>query len=344
MKKILFALSSPLIRNNGIVTFIRETTAILRAEGHQIDFITDAEGEIDLRSYFDNYFRDSSSHNYQSMIKDGIPDVVEIPEMSNRIQELYSSISRAINYDIIISNDAQCTNALYHSGKCVHYVHTAGLLPGKDYSFLNDSYIQFERYVMYKAKYVAVQSDNVAKLIGGSYNFITLGLTLENIDQYLKQSSDSSNGILFVGEGTKRKGADKYETVLGHLKGVTAKLMVTGTLEVDFKSLENVDMQTFASSDHSQKAEFIRGCQLQYFPSKGEVMPYGVLEALLSIPVIVDEGYAWHTNVTELGAIPTNDFTVEPTIRNMLRDNVYDPHLIIDYFKNSKQQWINFLK
>jgi len=345
--KILVAVSSPLVRINGIMKFVSEVATVLHAAGHQVDFITDAlpDSGYDVESEFDSFYYDATDHNYPNLRvlgQPGVVDVVYIPEMSERIDNLYTKIDK--QYDLIISNDAQCTKALSHTGICLHYVHTAGLLPGEDCSFLNPTYIEFERQMMQKAKWVGLHSQPISDLLNNPKNGIILGLPLTNAADYSVLPDQHRYGVLFAGEGTYRKGADIFEDILSQIPWANCKLMCSDTSQVNFAKIQNKEIRKFDETQQDAKQQFIKSAKFTFFPSRGETMGYGLLEALLSGPALVYSEFAWTKCVMPLGAIPTDPArAVHDVIRGLYGELPHYPELVLDYFKLSTTQWTDFV-
>lgn len=356
MKRILFTASSPLVRNNGINTFMRETVKILRGEGHIVDFITDNPVDFNIEDYFNNYFCPTTAVEYPEMVNDGIPNILYLPHITNRIRDLFNSLHNK-DYDIIISNDVHCSAAFIDHPALVHYVHTAALCSKTNYTFLSDSYIQMERDVMKFCK-VAVPTEEIKEIIThhGStpdyFDYITLGLCLTNYEDYLKQPKDKSNGIMFIGEGTYRKGADLLQKQIDNFPDVQFNTMlsafqggVTGR-NVTIKTFGNPKEDTGSPTwidTAAEKSGYVRSTQFSYFPSRSETIGYGVLEAMLSQPVFVHEEFAWTKSVIALGAKPTSPYWAKTNIQEELdKPTLHDPKPVIDYFERSKRQWIDF--
>ncbi len=345
--KILIALSSPLVRINGITKFIEELTKIFHYDNHSVDFITDAKpnSEYDLTPNFDNYYFDTATTSYPDLrVKDkpGVVDVIHIPEITERITNVYANIKT--KYDLIISNDAQCTAALNDTGICLHYVHTAGLLPGIDVSFLNESYIEFEREVMQQSRWVGLNSEALDNLLGSPVNGVVLGLPLTSARKCFKPGHIRQGGVLFAGEGTFRKGADIFERTLKQLPRTKSKLMCSSTSEVTFDKLKNKEIVKFNENEQGEKREFMQSAKVTFFPSRGETIGYGLLEAMISSPALVYSEFPWTKIVIPLGAIPTNDDNVvHDLIKGLHGDLPHYPLLVINYFDTSKRQWLEFV-
>jgi len=334
---------------------MRDTVKILRSEGHIVDFITDNPVDFNIKGYFDNYFCPDTAVEYPDLVKDGLPEILYLPHITNRIRDMWNTLHNK-DYDIIIGNDVQCSAAFIDHPGLVHYVHTAALLSKKNWTFLTDSYVQMERDIMKFCK-VGVQTEQIKAMLiesGIDGDFEILGLNLENYEQYLKQDNDPSEGIMFIGEGTVRKGADLLQRQIRIFPETHFKTMLSAFQgEINGR---NVTIKTFGNPTEDTgtgtwqdtakiKAEYVRSTQFSYFPARSEVMPYGLLEAMLSQPVIVHAEFPWTRSVVALGAKPIHKMGDKAEVliaQELEKPTKHDPQPVINYFERSKRQWIDF--
>lgn len=329
--RILFGLASPIVRNNGIMTFIRGSAKVLKDMGHTVDFITDAVPTIPIKGWFDNIFYDGSPAAYPIFQgEDGRPSIRYMPEIQNRISRLYAGMER---YDIVIGNDAQTTAAFLDqhrtNTKVVHYVHTGALL-GENRTCLTDSFVAFERELLDYCT-VAAQHQNVLDLLGVT-NGAVLHMPLFDHELFLPKADDERDGLMFIGDGTTSKGADIFEQTCAR-NGWTAKVLGQECNDVHFKTV-NLDMRGFDATQTREKAAFIRSAKAGFHPSPCDTMPYAVIEQLLSHPVVLDASYSWTHSFIDLGAIVVPKYDLEDALYTVMSDGYeHDNKLIQDYLQ-----------
>lgn len=342
MSKILFGLASPIVRNNGIMTFIRGSASVLKAMGHTVDFITDGPSSMPLSSWFDTVIVDPTETEYPSIVRsDGRPIIRYNPEIQNRIARMYAKLE---DYDVVIGNDAQSTAAFLDGSrpntKVVHYVHTGALL-GENLTCLTDSFVNFERELLDYC-IVAAQHQNILDILGVT-NGVVLHMPLFDYELFLPDQNDEKNGLLFIGDGTTSKGADVFERYCAKNKW-PAKVMGLECNDVDFASIEDFEMKSFGPSQLRQKAEFIRSAKAGFHPSPCDTMPYAVIEQLLSHPVVLDATYSWTKSFADLGALVVPRDSLQDALCEAMSDDYeYDNRAILDYVKQVVPSWRKFL-
>lgn len=338
--RILFGLASPIVRNNGIMAFIRGTTKVLQSMGHTVDFITDAPPSIPITSWFDNIYFTNTPTDYPIFHSpNGRPSIRFIPEIQNRIVKRYAQLDE---YDLVIGNDAQTTAAFLdsaRSAKVMHYVHTGALL-GENRTCLTDSFVAFERELLDYC-IVGAQHQNVLDVLGAK-NGAILHMPLFDHEQFLPKPYEQQEGLMFIGDGTTSKGADVFEQVCADRW--PAKIVAFELNDVIFERVTRKDIRRFEINDLRDKAAFIRSAKAGFHPSPCECFPFALMEMLLSKPVVLDRSYAWTHSFTELGAILVNPHETEQAIDAVMNiDYKYDNRPIIEYIKKVVPSWRKFL-
>ena len=341
MSRILFACNAVLVRNNGIVRFMIDAARILRHAGHTVDFVTDNVTEIDITQEYDNYYQPLDAARYPDLVRNGLPHILYLPHISNRIRDVFREQASHNHYDVIIGNDVHSTSAFVDLGmNVVHYTHTSALLGEKNYTFLSDSYVQMEKEVMQYCRVGVPTQYMVNKFT--DLDTVHLGVPLDNWQMYYNDDLTDRKGVLFLGEGTLRKGADTFVDVMSKLD-LPVRLAVSATPEEDFSTLTNVTKTQFHPHEEAQKVNFIKQSRLMYFPSRSEVCSYSVVESLLSQPVLISKNYEWNNNARELGAMEVDDSDAVNVIQRVYhRDYVdYSPNRVVEYLERTTEQWKN---
>lgn len=338
--KILFGLASPIVRNNGIMTFIRGSAKVLQDMGHTVDFITDAKPALPIKGWFDNIFHEDTPVVYPIFQgEDGRPSIRYLPEIQNRIARRYAKMDR---YDIVIGNDAQSTAAFLDqhrtNTKVVHYVHTGALL-GENRTCLTDSFVTFEREMLDYCT-VAAQHQNVLDILGVT-NGAVLHMPLFDTELFLPKEDDEREGLMFIGDGTTSKGADIFEQACAR-NDWTAKVLGQERNDVRFKTV-TLDMRGFDHSQTREKAAFIRSAKAGFHPSPCDTMPYAVIEQLLSHPVVLDASYSWTRSFENLGAIVVPRNEIDDALHTVMGDGYeHDNKPIVNYL-HTVPSWKKFL-
>jgi len=336
-KRILFALASPIIRPNGIVVFMKEASSVLKQMGHTVDFITDAEPKFNIGKWFDNVYYPKNEIVYPlDTTIDGKPIINFLPQIQNRIRDVYQNEIHDCEYDVIISNDAQSTAAfldLQNKVRLIHYVHTGGLID-ENATFLTDHYVEMERLLLDHCE-VGAQHQRVLDTLGVKGH--VLHMPLGNLEWYLPHEDQS--GLMFLGEGTKRKGALRFEKIVNKLD-IPARILSTSFLDTDFGSIVDKTIGQFGIHEEQKKATFIRKGKAGFHPAICECWPYAVMEMLVSKPVVLDATYRWARPFEDVGALVVQPEEIEETIK-MVMDPVYkyDNSKAVDYFKQAPATW-----
>lgn len=337
MKTILFAIASPIIRANGIVTFITSSATLLRQMGYKVELVTDAEPSINLSSWFDRVVYDPTPHQYPEMVVNGKPRIDFLPQIQMRLYKAYREADG--RYDLIVSNDAQSTAALIDEPiRLIHYAHTAALL-GRNDTFLTDHMVEMERQLM---RYVEVAGPHKTMLKNiGHPDGTVIHLPIEGHEEYLLRPGERQSGLTFVGEGTLRKGADRFEEVVVKM-GLDARIVSSSSLEVTFDRIpeERRAIRSFAPHQWKEKAAFIRQGKAGYHPALSETWGYAVPEMLLSKPVVLTDQFSWTEPHAELGALVVSPNQVEATIE-MVMDEGYehDNGPVLEYLNGVVPSW-----
>lgn len=342
MSRILFGLASPIVRPNGIMTFIRGSAKVLQDMGHTVDFITDAPSSMPMKTWFDNIAFVGEPADYP-IFKDenGRPSIRYMPEIQNRITRRYVDLDQ---YDIVIGNDAQSTAAFLDSNRTdttvVHYVHTGALL-GENRTCLTDSFVAFERELLDYCT-VAAQHQNILDLLGVKDGAV-LHMPLFDYEQFLPRQDEEQTGLMFIGDGTTAKGADVFERVCAANKW-DAKIVGLEKNDVTFETIPNHDFRSFDATQVREKAAFIRSAKAGFHPSPCDTMPYAVIEQLLSHPVVLDEKYPWTHSFADLGALVVSSDTVNAALQTVMKDgHEHDNAPIVNYLKQVVPSWRKFL-
>jgi glycosyltransferase involved in cell wall biosynthesis len=335
--RILFGLASPIVRPNGIMTFIRGSAKVLQDMGHTVDFITDAPPPLPLDKWFSNVAFVGEPTNYPIFKdKNGRPSIRYIPEIQNRITRRYADLDR---YDVVIGNDAQSTAAFLNGNsdtKVIHYVHTGALL-GENRTCLTDSFVAFERELLDYCT-VAAQHQHILDVLGVT-NGVVIHMPLFNHEQFLPQKDDKKSGLMFIGDGTTSKGADVFERVCATNKW-EAKIMGLEKNDVTFDTIPNHDFLSFDIAQTKEKALFIRSAQAGFHPSPCECFPFAVLEQLLSHPVVLNDKYEWTHSFIDLGALVVPPADIELALQMVMQnDYEYDNMHSINYLKQVVPSW-----
>lgn len=344
MSRILFSCNAVLVRNNGIVRFMIDAARILRRAGHTVDFVTDNITEIDIAQEYDNYYAPHDNAVYPDLIRNGLPHILYLPHISNRIRDVFREQASNNLYDIVIGNDVHSTSAFVDLGiNVIHYTHTAALLGEKNYTFLSDSYLQMEKEVMQYCRVGVPTQYMVDKF--ADFDTVHLGLPLDNWQTYYSDDVTDRQGVLFLGEGSLRKGADTFVNVMRQLD-LPVRLAISATPEEDFSSLENTVKAQFLPHEEAQKINFIKQSRLMYFPSRSETVSYSVMESLLSQPVLISKNYEWNVNARELGAIEVDDDDAVEVIQKIYNQDYlnYSPDRVVEYLERTNEQWNNLAK
>jgi hypothetical protein len=340
--RILFGLASPIVRNNGIMTFVRGIAHILKDMGHTVDFITDASPSIPIQGWFDTVFVDTSEVQYPSIIgQDGRPIIRYVPEIQNRISKLYARLD---DYDVVIGNDAQSTAAFLDQSrtntKVVHYIHTGSLL-GENRTCLTDSFVAFERELLDYC-IVGAQHQNVLDILGVN-NGVVLNMPLFQYELFLSDPNDEQSGLMFIGDGTTAKGADIFERFCAK-NNWKAKVIGLECNDVDFSSIDDFEMRSFTPAQVRDKAGYIRSAKAGFHPSPCDVMPFAIIEQLLSHPVVLDASYPWTKSFADLGALVVEKSEIEDALHTVMGGGYeYDNRLMVDYLKQVVPSWRKFL-
>ena len=340
MKSVAFVCHSSIVRNNGITRFMIEGATILRRHGVLVDLITDNPTPEDVASFFDAVIVPSDIAEYASQIDSaGLPLINHDPMITER---LISSIGSVGNpYSLYITNDLHSGLACEHLGvPFINYLHTAALIGDTNYTYLSDSYLDMERDLMSRST-VGVPTRAIRKMFP-VWNTVDLGLPISDTRYFSPQKGDQKTpSILFVGEGTRRKGADTWKSVVSRTP-YTPHVVSSGEPEVQFDDLKKVDLRRFSSSETAEKANFIRQSRMMYFPSRCETVGYVILEALLSQPVLVDRQYPWAASALEVGAELGDYAGVFQDIERLMKSR-YAPDAVTQYLSQSRVQWENLL-
>lgn len=339
MSRILFSLASPIIRPNGIVTFITSSARILRQMGHKVDLITDAKPSVNLSGWFDTVFYDKTPAQYPEIVVNGKPRIDFLPQIQMRIYKAYRDNDLAGHYDLIIGNDAQSTAAFIDEPtRLIHYAHTAALL-GRNDTFLTDHMVEMERQLM---SYVEVAGPHKTMLKNiGHPDGTVIHLPIEGHEEYLLKPGETQSGLTFVGEGTLRKGADRFEEVVVKM-GLDARIVSSSSLEVTFDRIpeERRTIRSFAPSEWKEKAAFIRQGKAGYHPALSETWGYAVPEMLLSKPVVLTDQFSWTEPHAELGALVVSPNQVEATIEMVMsEDYKHDNEPVLEYLNGVVPSW-----
>jgi len=297
MAKILMTVDASITRNNGVLRFMIEGSTILHEQGHQVDLLLDttpADPSIPLTKWFTQVYQTPGDANYPNEIVNGVPEINFLPERVERFKQGYQTTPQ--DYDMVLGNDLHSSSAMRDlHPNAHHYVHTASLISNENLTFLTDDFIARERELARNMN-CFVPTD----WMKNNYfpNARRLGLPLTNPEQYQRKTDGRGKGVLFFGEGTYRKGADRYVDVMKTLN-LPARVVASSTIEVEFAGLNDLDQRCFGPDETQEKQEFVRECRLMYFPSRGETVSYAVLEACLSQPVVLEQEHNWtqqHTN------------------------------------------------
>lgn len=292
MARLLMAVDAGIVRNNGILRFMIEGSKILRSEGHVVDLLLDtvaADNTLPLKDWFTTVYRTAGDVDYPvELDAEGKPSIGFVQERVQRFQNGYFSTGQ--KYDMIITNDVHSSMALkdLHKNVC-HYVHTASLVDGKNYTFLKDELIDMEHMLVMDMKCFVPTDWMRENCVPGARR---LGLPLTDPEQYERKTQGRGEGVLFFGEGSFRKGADRYVSVMKTLN-LPARVVASSTIDVKFDGLRDLDQRCFAPDDTAAKQDFVAGCRLMYYPALGETVSYTVLEACLSQPVVLEREHQW---------------------------------------------------
>lgn len=328
-------------RNNGVLRFMIEGSTILHEQGHQVDLLLDntpSDPSIPLNKWFAQVYQTPGDANYPNEIVNGIPNINFLPKRIERFKQGYQTTAQ--DYDMVLCNDLHSSTAMRElHPNAYHYVHTASLISNENWSFLSDNFIARERELA-SSMNCFVPTDWMKE----NYfpNARRLGLPLTHPEQYEKKPNSSNKGVLFFGEGTFRKGADRYVEVMKKLN-LPARVVASSTIEVEFTGLNDLDQRSFAPDETQEKQEFVAGSRLMYFPSKGETVSYTVLEACLSQPVVLEQEYSWTQQHLDWCYLTSRE-NAEKTVEDIYEEGGDGrERKVRTYIDQSLQDWKNLI-
>jgi len=337
--RVLLACDHELTRNNGILRFMIEASYLLRTHpiGHQVDLLTDNPTIEDCSYYFDNiYSPNKFDYNTPKPSKTTPIEYDERKEL--RLQQAY--LQTAQNYDLIITNDIHSALAFDKlDANAHHYVHTAALISKENWTFLSDDFIKREQEFCKNNPRVYVPTDWLRK-----HSFKqaqVLPLPLSRIHLYKNRDMRKRQGVLFIGEGTLRKGADDFVGVMNKLS-YPARIIASTEAEVKF-NIKVKTQECFTPQQDKEKQQFIQQSRVMYYPSRSETISYVVLEAALSQPVVLAKEYAWTEQHKDWAYIvPYNK--VSQTIQDIyMFGSDQREHRVEEYLDKSRLAWGNLI-
>ena len=337
MKKVLMGCYSEITRNNGITRYIIEATQLMRRSGYVVDFVTDNPTIVDINFEFDMVHRPNDVIEYPDMIKDGLPHFTYHRPVVDRIKQQIRSI--ADDYDMYIAHDLYSLEAMLETKKNVFScVHTSALIDGINYTFLDDDLIERERQAMLSST-IIIQVPEMTELFPNAHTKL-VGLPMNNPSPFVRGEDVVPEGVLFLGEGTFRKGADRYVEAM--LKtNLPARIVTSSLPEFTFEELENAEHVRFGVDQVDEKGAFVSGSKMMYFPSRSETFSYSVVETLLSQPVLLND-HPWAHYLEPYGATvlgPNEDAARK--IQEMYKDaDTYKNLPIVQYLSESKKRWM----
>jgi len=289
MKRVLLACDHELTRNNGILRFMIEASYLLRTHprGYQVDLLTDNPPIEDCEYYFDNIYS-PEPFDYETARPSKTTPIQYDERKESRLRQAYQQTRQ--NYDLVITNDIHSALAF---GKLDvnshHYVHTASLITKENWTFLSTDVIKREQEFCKNNRQVYVPTEWMKRHHFKRAQVLPLPLT--RIHEYKNRDMRQRQGVLFMGEGTLRKGADDFVAVMNKLS-YPARIIASSEAEVKF-DIRVKTQQCFTPKQTREKQQFIQQSRLMYYPSRSETISYVVLEAALSQPVVLAQEYDW---------------------------------------------------
>lgn len=113
--------------------------------------------------------------------------------------------------------------------------------------------------------------------------------------EMLQPYTGETKGVLFIGRWEERKDPDAFLDAVSSLN-IPVKILTNATGQTKFtKALRDLGVKDFEVRSNligKEKADFIRSAKIMFNPSKKESYGYSTYEALLHMPVMVED-YEW---------------------------------------------------
>lgn len=328
-KLIIHALSSMLLRPNGIVRYINSVMELQRSQGHYVILVTDANPSQAMSASQVAY--DSNVSYYKPNMKDGHVWLQVDSGVVNQIQE---AAQRYAGADLVIAHDLHSYLALSRNYKDGIFVQHESDVVNADsrFSYVDDEYLAQQLEIVnttdWRVGMLAESTHIIPKRpVYASVPFIPA-----------HQGKTHSRDLLYIGDSSDRKGAKEFME-MARLLEVTPAVI---THDHNRELFAGANVYTFELSRKDVMYSLMREHKVAYLPSKNECFSLAVLECLQFMPVVVDGQYSWTNNLEVTGAHVATGDDIEKSIRHYLdTDEVYDRSKLETWCNNATQLWTN---
>jgi len=332
MKTIVHTCSSVLLRPNGITRYINTVIDLQRSMGHRVLFVTDAKPTQTINTDETLYCNILSA--YEPNWRDGHVWLQVEHQVADDVREAFTKLD--VEPDLVVAHDLHSyLGAVTEFRDGIFVQHESDLMNADGrYSFLSDEYlaaqVDIANTTNWRIGMCAPYSHNVkpqrpvhtpSPFTPANYN-----------------NTEKTQGLLYVGDTTDRKGAREFMAMAQQL-GVTPTVI---THETDALLFAGANVVSFGLDQRDAMFELMSQHRVAYLPSKNECFSMAVLECLQFMPVVVDGQYEWTEHVEALGAVRPTGAEILPTIDGLLKTTApYDRQLLELWSQRSNQLWIN---
>lgn len=328
MPRIIHACSSILVRPNGIVRYINTVIDFQKNLGHDVAFVSDAAPAQIITSNTISYSMESSG--YVPNMRNGHVWLQIDDAVINHVRLAYEKIRK--DDDVIFVHDLHSYLAL-HDLSGVFIQHESDVLnQGSRYSFLSDEYlekqIQCIKTTHWRVGLTARRDELVAN------NKIFAPIPFFPMEE---PSIDRTRRLLYIGDGTERKGAAEFMDTARRLNEVPTVI----THEPDSDVFAGAEIFSFALDQKTQMTDVMKTCKAAYLPSRNETLCLAAIECLQFMPVVVNHESSWTSSIEEIGALRIAESKRDSVIKGLLESTGanYRRPMLIRWSDESRRIW-----
>jgi len=361
-KRIAFMISNQhLIPHGGLGSFAKSFTEMCGRIGWKVDLITDtmptndfaeAVKELGANIVFTTKSIPYSEHTGTFAFSDCIN--------YERIVNFRKSLIKAFesnSYDMIICNTQEAMTSVYclHLGEyipVVFYTHQPSMVTRENDSkdvFLKPYHDFYNKHLEFPDIVVGTQSPrNKKNLLGyGAKNVEVLPMPMSE-RELLTPNNGKREGVLYIGRWEPRKNPEAFLKVMAECK-LPVRIMTNSNgakkFEKELLKLGITDYVIKSEIYGSEKAEFIKGCNVHFNPSYSENYPFVFFECLGQMHCVVLDIQDWADNFDSKYYHVVKLKDAAQKIKDLYEQPIPSSNLdyIMNLDNNTAQAWIDFL-
>lgn len=261
-------------------------------------------------------------------------------------------------YDMLIINSIDAVSPVQATGlqrfiPVICYTHvefSIGLLDKSQTPFSTEFIDRYSKIMCCDNIIIGTQTEHnlehIHKVFGQHLNVVALPMCVPERGLLDTPHNIEKEGILFSGRWEPRKRPQEFVDMIAET-GLPARVM-TGArgvpkFEDAFKRKGITDYIIKSGIIGQDKVDFVQSCRMVYHPSKHETLSFAVVEAIISMPAVVDSDAYWHYNLESLGLnlIKTTKHNRADIIKQeYAKVPVGQRDAVLSWVESAKEKWL----